>query len=302
MHAVVVPENSTTVRTSPPAKPPAGPAALRWTFQALAAVSPALAEERAVDLMFRPRRHGVRVPQVPGFEARPFSVWSEGERLSAWTFGEGPAVLLVHGWEGDAAQLRAFVAPLVTAGRRVVLFDQPAHGGSTGTSADVLRFARAVRAVADVVGPLEGLVAHSLGGTGCAIAIARGMPVGRAAFLASPVEPHDFAQQVGEALGVGRLAPGILRRSCARLGFTPDELQVDREVREVTVPLLVVHDPADHEVPIRHAERLRAAWPGVEVWRVDGVGHRRILKDPAVVGRVVAHVTGGVERAGQLMP
>jgi hypothetical protein len=29
------------------------------------------------------------------------------------------------------------------------------------------------------------------------------------------------------------------------------------------------------------------------LWRVEGVGHRKILRDEAVIARVVAHVLGG---------
>ncbi len=290
-------EKGTTVRAKSPALP-ASLRLLRWGTQALSAVAPRLAEERVVDLFFTPRRHASRIPEVPGHEARAFTVWSEGERLAAWTFGEGPAVLGVHGWEGDAAQLARFVAPLVASGRRVVLFDLPAHGASTGRQANVLGMSRAVQAVADVTGPLDGLVAHSLGGTASALAMARGMKVRRAAFLASPVEPHDFAKGLGTLLGLGPEGQAhVLERACARLGRTPDEMRIDPEVRGLEVPLLVVHDPADAEVPIRHAERLRAAWPGAEVWPVEGLGHRRILKDPAVIARVIAHVTGGAQAA-----
>ncbi|MFP2912939.1 hypothetical protein ACLESD_49620, partial [Pyxidicoccus sp. 3LFB2] len=43
-----------------------------------------------------------------------------GERVAVWSWGEGPRVLLVHGWSGYGGQLTAFVAPLVEAGFSVV--------------------------------------------------------------------------------------------------------------------------------------------------------------------------------------
>ncbi|MGZ5446135.1 MAG: alpha/beta hydrolase [Thermoanaerobaculia bacterium] len=48
----------------------------------------------------------------------------------AWSWGEGPAVLLVHGWGGHAAQFQSFVEPLVRAGFRAIAFDAPSHGSS----------------------------------------------------------------------------------------------------------------------------------------------------------------------------
>src|SRR5687768_13117485 len=49
-------------------------------------------------------------------------------RIAGFSAGEGPAVLLVHGWGERAASLGAFVAPLVGAGFRVVGVDLPGHG------------------------------------------------------------------------------------------------------------------------------------------------------------------------------
>ena len=52
-----------------------------------------------------------------------------------WGSRDAPAVLLVHGWGGNAAQMRAFVFPLLSAGYRVIAgtdFDDRLHGGMSG--------------------------------------------------------------------------------------------------------------------------------------------------------------------------
>ena len=56
----------------------------------------------------------------------------EGGELAVTTWGDGPAVLLMHGWGGARAQMTGFVDPLLAAGYRVVAYDQPAHGESNG--------------------------------------------------------------------------------------------------------------------------------------------------------------------------
>ena len=52
------------------------------------------------------------------------------------------------------------------------------------------------------------------------------------------------------------------------------------------VRALVVHDDDDQEVSITHAETLIAAWPHARLLRTHGLGHRRVLRDPAVVDAV----------------
>ena len=57
----------------------------------------------------------------------------EGGELAVTTWGSaGPNILLMHGWGGSRAQMTGFVEPLVSAGYRVVAYDQPAHGESDG--------------------------------------------------------------------------------------------------------------------------------------------------------------------------
>src|SRR5690606_9574208 len=92
---------------------------------------------------------------------------SRGGEVVVESWGEGPAVVLVHGWGGWRGQLGAFVAPLVERGRRVVAFDAPGHGEAApgvfgpgkGTFPEMVE---ALAAVAEHVGPAEGVVGHSL--------------------------------------------------------------------------------------------------------------------------------------------
>jgi pimeloyl-ACP methyl ester carboxylesterase len=54
---------------------------------------------------------------------------------------------------------------------------------------------------------------------------------------------------------------------------------------------LVVHAQDDKEVPFSDGERLAGAWPGAALFPVDGVGHRRILRDPSVITAAVNFVS-----------
>ncbi|MCW5773587.1 MAG: alpha/beta fold hydrolase, partial [Rhodospirillaceae bacterium] len=83
--------------------------------------------------------------------------------LRSWSFGTGPAVLLVHGWSGYAAQFEAWIEPLVSAGYRAVLLDAPAHGLSDGDRSNIMDMAGAIQLVAGLHAPLHAIVGHSFG-------------------------------------------------------------------------------------------------------------------------------------------
>jgi pimeloyl-ACP methyl ester carboxylesterase len=61
----------------------------------------------------------------------------------------------------------------------------------------------------------------------------------------------------------------------------------------VTAAGLVVHDAEDADVPVREGEAIAAAWPGAELVRTHGLGHRGVLRDPGVIQRVVSFVASG---------
>src|SRR5213082_3427517 len=105
-------------------------AAIRLFFAVVGRVLPSLAGRLAASLFARPRRHR-RPDRERALIARgaPLPL---PQGLSATQWGAGPAVLLVHGWEGRGAQLGALVDPLVEAGYRVIALDGPAHGDSAG--------------------------------------------------------------------------------------------------------------------------------------------------------------------------
>src|ERR1700745_2707030 len=93
----------------------------RAALQAAYAVSEDLGTSLAERLFTSPRRH--RRPErehrvlasarrLANDVALRSPRWrGEHRRVAAWRWGHGPAVLLVHGWEGRGSQLGALVQP-----------------------------------------------------------------------------------------------------------------------------------------------------------------------------------------------
>jgi pimeloyl-ACP methyl ester carboxylesterase len=216
--------------------------------------------------------------------------------LRAWRLGEGPAVLLVHGWGGRAEQLAPFVAPLRAAGCAPVLFDAPAHGASSGRLTSGLGFAEAIRDVAAAVGA-RGAIAHSLGGFGLAWALASGLDLDAAVLVAPPRGPAEFFRRFSEALALTpAVRDGTLARLARRLGIAVEEVDLVR--RAGSTPLLVIHDRNDREVPWADGDAIARAWPGASLVSTSGLGHRRILRDAEVTARAAGFVVERLARCG----
>jgi fermentation-respiration switch protein FrsA (DUF1100 family) len=69
----------------------------------------------------------------------------------------------------------------------------------------------------------------------------------------------------------------------------------------VTIPALFVHDEDDAEVAFENALRLSRRLPAARLLRTYGLGHRRILREPAVVG-AVADFAGGANDVPDAWP
>jgi pimeloyl-ACP methyl ester carboxylesterase len=142
-------------------------------------------------------------PLLGGFDECVKTV--RGATIRWFEGGEGPPLLLLHGFGGAAWNWTA-LAPLL-AGRRVLIPDLPGHGGSSPLPAPSL--AGFADAVAALVEEPVGVVGHSLGGV-VALRLAERRPeLVRGLVLAAPAGISSSTRMAELTLGlVGVLRPG----------------------------------------------------------------------------------------------
>jgi pimeloyl-ACP methyl ester carboxylesterase len=267
----------------------------RWErggFSALQSLSTALAASAASRLF-------LKTPPRPKSTARPITDDAVSEsrvvgkqRLAVWTASAGTkTVLLVHGWGGRASQMRAFAKPLVHAGYRVVAFDAPGHGASSGTTLSLPDFAEVVRELGQAFGPLQAIVAHSFGAAASSLAIARGLHVERAVLIGSPAAPTRWFEGFSDRFGLSERTRRAAQERIERSAGEPfSSLAAEKFAPSLALPVLVVHDRLDREVPYEDGERIVRAAPAAELLTTEGLGHRDILRDGGVIAKVVAFV------------
>lgn len=267
---------------------------MRFLFARFGAVCPALLGRWAYSLWFRTRRF----PESA--DGRNITLDAEREMLTTgnrpvavYSWGSGPVVLFVHGWSGRGSQVAAFVEPLRSAGFRVVAPDLPGHGASPGNSTNTLECAEALRVIQNRYGRLAGVITHSFGGMAAAYAMNHGLQARSAVIIAAPADTHFLLDGFTHTLNMHPAVVASLHRRVEK-HFEHDywnRTSTEHNVRNLSIPALIVHDIRDRDVPLQQGERIAKAWPRAQFMQTRGLGHGRILKDAGVIDAAVSFIT-----------
>lgn len=274
--------------------------AVRTTVRVGARIAPARTAQAIADRFFataRPAQH-----RQPFRGARPevdaIAVPDGAVTTYRWGEADRPTVLLMHGWNGYAQQMEAFVEPLTTRGFAVLAFDHVAHGRSDGHATSLPVMIRSTERVMETVPDVVGAIAHSLG----AAALASVLSATRRAFagavlIAPPSDPRPYLRGLARMLGAPEdLLEHVQARAEATAGVPFERLVMQPWIaRRIRTPLLVAHDVDDREVPIASGYSYTMG-TGARMLATDGLGHTRILRDRHVVETAVDFVTRRVRR------
>ncbi len=250
-----------------------------------------LAEAWARRLFFSPRRKYVDPPNVPDQTSR----WLSFERTSGkegrvriYYAGDGPAVLLVHGWEGAALGFEAMSKAFINAGFRVVTFDGPAHGTSPGSKTNLIELSRVAQDLGRLSGGFELVVGHSFGGVVAGHAIDAGLKTNALVTIASPASTDYILDQFQSIIGASNRTRDALGKKITQIAKRPtSELALMHFVKRLLSPGLVIHDENDGLVPVENAHEIAKRWPNAHLTITKGLGHSRILRDALVIDQVV---------------
>lgn len=276
-------------------------AVTRSYFGLVSRLRPNLARRQAERLFTTPPRHAGTYPAPAA--ARRESVLTPAGHVAVWQAGPAaaPAVLLTHGWGGVGAQLGGFVAPLLARGFRVVWFDHPGHGESGRRRVALPDLVQALTAIDSACGPFHAAIGHSLGAAALAQALRAGLPLQRVALLAAPASITEYLRAFARHLGLTAGVRETLRQRIeGRYGQRFAEIDRLEDLGRLRLPALLVHDAGDRHVPFAHSQRIAACLAEARLIRTHGLGHFRLLREPAVIAAVAAFVAGSADSGREL--
>ncbi|MGB6297587.1 MAG: alpha/beta fold hydrolase [Rivularia sp. (in: cyanobacteria)] len=253
-----------------------------------------LTAQQAFEKFFTPpRKSPTEQEQKLQQKADIFLIPAKPVDLTAYSWGKGETILLVHGWGGRATQFCSFIEPLVELGYRVVAFDAPAHGKTAGTQTNLLEFAQAIRTVVEKEGSIDSIIAHSLGSTSTAIVLDEGLEVRKIVFLGAVCYISTTVKMFCKSARLSQELEQELR-SLMELKFGRDvwqELSVNKKVNNLKIPALLFHDCNDREIPLEESIAINKSWLDSQLITTSRLGHRRILRNEEVIQQAVKFIT-----------
>jgi esterase/lipase len=269
---------------------------IRWWFPKAERIAPGFAARYFRKIFFTPLRYNIPAKERPLAEsAEKFSLSPGGKYIQGYKWGAGPAVFLLHGWAGRATQFRKLIPALNAAGYQAIAVDGPAHGQSAGVTTNILEFEAVIGQIYEQFKPVAS-IAHSFGGVALLYSCSKGVPLGKVITIASPSIGDEVINTYLRAINGSRPTGEAFKNYLVKTyGKTFDEFSSLHLVTQIKQPLklMIVQDDDDKDVIPRHATALKAAYPSATLFKTNGLGHTRILRDENVIAEVIKFIGQG---------
>ncbi|MBP6038607.1 MAG: alpha/beta hydrolase [Flavobacterium sp.] len=263
--------------------------------QFLQAFSPKLATLYAAKLFTTPMRHKMPKRELgmnQNSQQFPLFVPKINKEIVVYQYGSSDKkVLLVHGWSGRGTQLVKIADTLLEQGFMVYSFDAPAHGKSKGNFSIMPEFIASILEMEQKYGPFEYAIGHSLGGMSVLNAIKQNLAVKKAVTIGSGDVIQDIIDDFVKNL---KLKPeyGLRLKDHfeTKFGGKMDDYSAYKAAQMVQIPVLVIHDQNDGDVSVNSAFHIEKHLTHSELLITEGLGHRKIVGDPAVIETILKFI------------
>ena len=246
---------------------------------------------KALKLFLTPEKIDRPESELPWYNSSKKSMVAGKYAAYEWGDSKEPIVLLIHGWAGRGTQLYSFIDPLILAHYRVVALDGPAHGDSLGTQTNAVQFSLFLKEAQENLGKVHAIIAHSFGAGSSVLATANGMQVAKLVLIAGPSDYSKIVNDFLKIVQLGKRSQKYFIEILSQIAKREiSELRISKIGSKLATPTLVVHDKGDKEVSFQHALDIKTEWPNSELLATEGLGHRRILRDPETIKKVIGFI------------
>ena len=201
-------------------------------------------------------------------------------------------ILLVHGWSGRGTQLVKLADEFIKLGYSTISFDAPAHGKSSGNQSIMTEFIASIMEIERLYGPFQAAIGHSLGGMSLLNAVKDGLKIKKLVTIGSGDIIKDILDDFVAKLELKSEMSDLLQSHFEqKFGEQMDRYSAYHAAKEITIPVLVIHDENDSEVPVKAALHIHQHLANGILFLTKKLGHRKILGNPEVIQKTIQFIT-----------
>ena len=199
----------------------------------------------------------------------------EGD-LQQYKLGDGPIVLLAHGWSGSASQFFGLMELIAQSGYQAIAFDHYGHAKSSGKVAHLPLFIRGINDLVSLHGQdnIHCVVSHSMG-----TVAALNLPKNISHLLIAPV--FGFYDSLRKSVFDSGMSPDLFERLLQKIENDFDikftDAVSEQHIGLVERPVNIVHDINDRFASFIGSETMAKQHPNIVLHQTKGQGHGRII-------------------------
>ena len=189
--------------------------------------------------------------------------------------GNENKVLLVHGWESNAARWEPFLPYLKKHGSSIIALDGPAHGLANGVEFNVPQYAAFINHVVQKHRP-QVIIGHSIGGSACLYFQHRyNSPyLQKMVLLGAPSDLEILLTNYVKLLGLNtRVLQQLNHFFSQRFNIKVEEFQGKLLASTLQLDGIISHDVEDNVVAFSESKKIASAWKKAAFIETKGLGH-----------------------------
>ena len=225
-----------------------------------------------------------------------FHIRVHEKKVRCWKWGRGPEILFVHGWNGRGVNFAYFFNALIDAGYSVIAYDAPAHGDSDGQFTNYFELTDTVRAFFDPSNGfnIQGIIAYSIGASAAINCISKEKPSIDTVLIAPALKLKELLFNHFNHHGVPKIVYQSLIAELERYyGYDLHQDNPYDLAKTIAAKMLIVHDKDDRTIPYMVSKILSEKTDNVDLHTTEGLGHKRLLRDKAVVDFITRYIFNG---------
>lgn len=211
-------------------------------------------------------------------------------QLYTW-HGNETKILLVHGWESNAARWELLLPYLQKTGSTILALDAPAHGLSSGKEFSVPNYAAYIHEVVQIYQP-QIMIGHSIGGSACLFFQNRytTLSIEKMILLGAPADLSILLENYAKLLGLNSKVIQLLDDYfSARFNTNSATFVGEKLAKTISVNGIISHDIEDDVVLFSESKKIEKGWKKAIFVETKGYGHS--MHDPALYLKIQQFIT-----------